>query len=165
MFTWHRQEKKEQTHHTGSDKKVCISEVRTGTELAHTLLKKQRYIFSLAQLTHLLLCSQTAAKTHCLFTLAEQGQICSSQWPVRCPSAHRGPSFTSAGSHRRRLVRHKKPSPPTPTVEQAAGTKSSARLLGSGSASRTDKTLLPSLVPTEPDRAPDEFRSRSQART
>lgn len=103
----HEQEKKEQTHRTGSDKKACISEVRTGTELAHTLLKKQRCIFSLAQLTHSLLCSQTAAKTHCLFTLAEQGQIYSSQWPVRCPSAHRGPSSTSEGSHGRRVVRHK----------------------------------------------------------
>lgn len=57
--------------------------------------------------------------------------------------------------------RQEKPSLPTPTVEQAAGAKSSTRLLGSGSASRTDKTLAPSLVPTEPDRAPDEFRSQA----
>lgn len=45
-----------------------------------------------------------------------------------------------------------------------SGAKSSTRLLGSGSASRTDKTLVPSLVPTEPDRAPDEFRSQAHTR-
>lgn len=172
MFTRHGQENKAQTHHTGSNRRVCISEVRTvqkipgsGTELAHThtLLKKQPYIFSLAQLTHSLLCSQTAAKTHCLFTRAEQGQICPTHSLIRCPSPHCGPAFTSAGSYRRRLVRDKKPLLPTPTAEQAARAKSSTRLLGSGSASRTDTTPVLSLVPTEPDIAPHKFRSCSQA--